>query len=186
MKKLLYIVALLLFQSFFFSGTVAAKALDEYSVKAAFIYNFCKFSRWAPLPATEQQPFDFTIGVVGKNPFNDQLLPLTEENVHQRPIKLIYLPKSASSKQLRQCQVLFIDVDSAKERCAILKKVHDIAVLTISDHKGFSQQGGCIEFSTQNKTIRFILNRAAIEQQHIEMSYKVYSLAVKVLEAGGC
>ena len=55
-------------------------------------------------------------------------------------------------------------------------------MLTISDAPGFARHGGCVELVKQQDKIRFIVNKQALSRQGLELSYKVYAMALEVIE----
>src|SRR5688572_33422708 len=76
----------LILQSVCGSLAASAPALNEYELKAAFLYNFVKFTEW---PAEESGKSDepFIIGVVGKDPFGAALDKLIEgETIYDKKI----------------------------------------------------------------------------------------------------
>src|SRR6058998_4115286 len=92
-----------------FLGSLTAPAQQpppsEYQVKAAFLFNFAKFVEWPP-QAFPDPASPFTIGVVGDNPFGDDLeRTLRNKAVNGHPIaaKQVKAPS-----ELRTCHILFI------------------------------------------------------------------------------
>lgn len=76
----------------------------EYQVKAAFIYNFMKFTEW-PKEAmdlnTEKEGAEnenselkppMVIGVVGDNPFEKAFEPLLDKKIKDRDLKVVLIP----------------------------------------------------------------------------------------------
>lgn len=165
--------------------TIAAERFEsrEYPLKAAFVYNFLKFTRWADEGLfSEHRPL--LLGVAGPNYFGDSLLPLEKKSVAGRPIVLTYCSDSNWPTAVN-CQVIFITFQKKEQFRHVLDNVAGRPVLTISDAPGFARQGGCIELVKQQDKISFIINREAIDKQGLALSYKVYSMALEVIENGG-
>ena len=78
------------------------------------------------------------------------------------------------------CQVLFLA--TTPDTVKFIEAVKQQGILTISDEVDFAQQGGCIELRKQKGKIRFIINRSAIKQQGLVLSYQVYDLALEVID----
>lgn len=151
----------------------------EYKLKAAFIYNFIKFTKW---PKTTQKQADnnrLVLCVAGKNPFGTALDPLAGKKIAGRQIVLAQASGADNFQNLHDCHVVFIAAEpTSTQFIRALKGRH---VLTISDEIGFAEHGGCIELREQNGKIRFIINRTALKQQGLELSYQVYGLALEVI-----
>ncbi|MBW2186010.1 MAG: YfiR family protein [Deltaproteobacteria bacterium] len=161
--------------------TTAAERVEsrEYPLKAAFVYNFLKFTRWANEGLlSEHRPL--LLGVAGPNYFGDALLPLEKKSVAGRPIILTY-GSNLDWTAVVDCQVVFITFQKREQFSHVLDEVAGRPVLTISDAPGFARQGGCIELVKQQGKISFIINRGAIEKQGLALSYKVYSMALEVI-----
>lgn len=162
--------------------TIASERFEsqEYPLKAAYIYNFIKFTSW-PNEGLLSDHSPLLVGIAGPNHFGDALLPLEKKSVAGHPISLSYC-SGFDCPNTVNCQVVFITFQKMEQFSHILADVAGRQVLTISDAPGFARQGGCIELVKQQDKIRFIINRGAIEKQGLQLSYKVYSMALDVIE----
>lgn len=152
----------------------------EYPLKAAFVYNFIKFTRW-PNEGLLSENRPLLLGIAGPNCFGDALLPLEKKSVAGHPIILMSC-SDFDCPDAVNWQVVFITFHKKGQFSHVLDNVAGRPVLTISDAPGFARLGGCIELVKQQDKIRFIINRAAIEKQGLKLSYKVYSMALDVIE----
>lgn len=151
----------------------------EYPLKAAFIYNFIKFTRWNNTDSiSAAQPL--FLGIVGPNYFGESLLPLEKKKASGRPISLFDCAESDYS-DITKCQIVFVTLTNPAQFCRVIDVVNNRSVLTISDVEGFAQHGGCIELLEHQGKIRFIINRKAVKEQGLTLSYKVYSMALAVI-----
>ncbi len=64
----------------------------------------------------------------------------------------------------------------------ILADAQRLRMLTVSDIPHFAEQGGVIEFVTQQDKIRFEVNRSAAEQSHLVLSSQLLKVASRVIE----
>lgn len=164
--------------------TRAAERVEsrEYPLKAAFVYNFLKFTRWTDEGLlSDNRPL--ILAIAGPNYFGDALLPLEKKSVAGRPIILTYCSDLDCFAALN-CQVVFVTFQKMEQFSRVIDDVAGRPVLTISDVSGFARQGGCIELVKQQDKISFIINRGAIEKQGLVLSYKVYSMALEVIGDG--
>lgn len=82
-----------------------AAALQEYEVKAVFLFNFTQFVDWPPAAFPDAQA-PLTIGVLGDDPFGDFLDETVRgEKSNSRPI---VIRRYRRVEEVGPCHVLFI------------------------------------------------------------------------------
>ena len=117
--RLSHILALSVFYALLttaISGAADAdRCLSEYQVKASYLYNFTKFIEWPPQNSGDSQVF--TIVVMGKNPFGENLEPLTGKLVYNRKVLIRYI---RNIEALQECDLLFISADETDNIIDIL------------------------------------------------------------------
>lgn len=159
----------------FVEGTQAQ--VDEYQVKAVFLYNFAKFVEWPGNSFTS--PSDpICICILGPNPFGDALSEAVRGKVLEgRPVVVRLIadlpPKS-------NCQILFINSSSRKLFRSMGGALKDGGILTVGDTPGFIDDGGVINFKLEGGRIRFEINVEAAGKARLSISSKLLSLAQNV------
>lgn len=148
--------------------------LGEYELKAAFLYNFIKFTEWpAEEIAKSGQPF--VIGVLGKDPFGAALDKVVEgETVYKKPIltkRFSRLEDAANS------HVLFISSSEGNNLPAILRALDNHSILTVSEIENFAQRGGVINLKKENERIVFEINIDAARNAGLTMNAQLLKLA---------
>ena len=89
-----------------------APAVDEYQVKAAFLYNFAKFVEWPP-GTFENSNDPIAICIVGQNPFGSTLENVVQgKKVGDRVFEVRRLP---DTQQAKGCQILFIGAEAERQ-----------------------------------------------------------------------
>jgi hypothetical protein len=173
-------IALLLPISIFFTAWNTAHSQPvsdgEYSVKAAFLYNFAKFVEW-PSTAFNDPDDPLVIGVLGQDPFRSALDELEGKSAGRRTI---VVRRSKSVKELGKCHIVFVSksvTGSVQEICQTLSKK---AVLTVSDMDQFAQMGGMIGLSTVENRIRFSINLKVAQEAGLKLSSQLLKLATIV------
>ena len=157
-----------------------AEVLEEYQVKAAFLYQFTKFIEW-PSEAFPDANAPFSICVAGADPFGNILNQLFQQKtVGQRRLEL---RRSAHGEDLQGCQILFISASERKRFPAILDKVKGTPVVTVSESDRFMQAGGTINFFLSEERVRFDINLEATEGTGLKFSSRLLSVARTVLKA---
>lgn len=164
-----------------FSFGAAAQQATESQVKAAYLYNFGKFVRWQPDPAASSDSMQ--ICVLGKDPFG----PILDATIAGETIdsKKIIVRRITTVQEAPQCRILFVSASEEHRMRPIIAAAQRYGELTVSDIPHFAEQGGIIEFVTQDGKIRFEVNRGAALQSHVELSSQLLKVATKVIEAGG-
>jgi hypothetical protein len=149
----------------------------EYEVKAAFLYNFTKFVDW---PAEKLESDSLVIGVYGENPFEDFLGQATrDKRVRGRHV---VVRECEDIEQATSCHAVFVRIEDEKELGRSLEILENAHVLTISDTKGFTRQGGMIGFVFKENRIRFEVNALATHDADLRISSKLLKLATAVRE----
>jgi len=156
-------------------ATVApAQVINEYQVKAAFIYNFAKFVEWPP-QAFKNPADPITICVLGQNPF-DRLL---EEAVSGKTVqgRTFIVRQLSGEPPATGCQILFVSSSEQKRLHAILGGIKTIGVLTVGETETFASEGGVINFTIEAGRVGLQVNVEAAEHAKLRISSKLLSLA---------
>lgn len=151
-----------------------AQSVDEYRVKAAFLYNFAKFVEW---PAGEfKGPDDpVTICVLGRGPLG----PLLEQAVSGKQIEghPLVAREITETRDAAVCQILFVAAGEKKRLPAILDQLKAGSVLTVGETQNFATGGGVINFKLEDGKVRLEVNLHAAERAKLRISSKLLSLA---------
>ncbi|HET7898535.1 MAG TPA: YfiR family protein [Flavisolibacter sp.] len=159
----------LLWHAVLFSPAQAPTAANQ--IKAVFLYNFTQFVNWPPSSLGNSNT-PFVIGVLGTDPFGSYLENVVEgERVEGHPI---VVQRFADAKEVRYCQILFINKSNAAE---IAKNLNNDGMLTVSDAENFATGGGMIRFYLENNKIRFQINTRAARAANLTISSKLLRLA---------
>jgi hypothetical protein len=160
--------------SILFVLTASAQTIDEYQVKAAFLYNFAKFVEWPALTfKTDKDPL--RICVLGQNPFGNALVETAGgKTVVGRPLVVSDI---SDVSQGADCQILFIGSSERKRLRSIFTELRATGVLTVGETEGFAVQGGIVNFKLEDGRVRLEINIEAAGQAKLRISSKVLSLA---------
>ena len=154
--------------------TADAQNATTGEVKAAFIYNFARFTEW-PIAAFSSPSSPFLIGVTG-----DELMRQTVEAVvkgkavggrqlRTRPVK--------DEKDLGDIQMLFVGESSNSRVGELVKALKGQPVLTVGAVDRFCDRGGMINFLLEDNRVRFEIRVDATEQAGLKVSSRVLTLA---------
>lgn len=157
-----------------FNAGLRAQAVNEYQVKAAFLYNFAKFVEWPAAPAGPS-PDRLALCIIGQDPFGDVLDQLTKgKTVNGRELVVRRL---TGSEEAQGCQMVFIAASERRRIPAILEGLRRADVLTVGETESFAQLGGVINFVRQGDRVHFEINLDAAERAGLRISSKLLSLA---------
>jgi hypothetical protein len=147
---------------------------SEYEIKAAFLFNFAKFTEW-PSSAFAADSSPIVIGTLGGNPFGDALeRALKNKTLNNRPL---VFKEFTTAEQATNCHVLFINSAEKARFPEILKTLRSSSVLTVSESDDFIAAGGMINFFPEGNKVRFQINDQAVKAGRLKLSAKLMSLA---------
>lgn len=152
--------------------------VDEYKVKAAFVYNFLKFTRW---PASLGSKEPLLLGIPSSPEIKTAFAAIDGRHVGERHIKLRIYQSLADAQG---CHVLFLPdtLDRALHN-RLLTGTENQPVLTIGETPGFLAAGGIIQFLSQNNQMRFAIHLGDARERQLEFSAQLLELAVHVIQA---
>jgi len=148
----------------------------EYQIKAAFIYNFARFTDW-PGRAFADANSPMVIGVLGQNVFGDDLaLTINGKVIKGHPLQF---KQFGSLDEATGCQVLFISASEKSHFSKIIGRLQDASILTVSEKTDdFISDGGMINLIIMSNKVRFQINNDAAKKAGLTISSKLLSLAV--------
>lgn len=149
--------------------TLKAQAINEFEIKAVFIYNFTQFVQW-PEESFQSPDDPFVIGVLGENVFGKSLEEaVAGERYQSRPIVVEYYP---TAKDIRKCHILYVGAVANAGRFT-----GNGAVLTVGEHNDFMYQKGLLKFYNEGNKIRIEINQAGAAASGLTISSKLLRLA---------
>jgi hypothetical protein len=142
-------------------------------LKAAFVYNFAKFTEWPD--DLIGPPTTVHACVLG----DDAVARALAEAVRGRPLRgsPIAVQANPTDEALPGCHMLYVSGADAARSPAILAAVRDAPVLTISDHEEFADRGGMIQLRVDAGRMRFVVNIQAAVCAGLSFSARMLALA---------
>ena len=152
------------------------QGVEEYKVKAAFLYNFTKFVEW-PDGAFRDASAPFVLAILGNDPFGDALDVLKGKTVLGRPI---VVRRADSLEGLGRFHMLFVPSTERSRLASVLPAAEAMHALTVGDAPGFRSQGGIIQLLRDGDRIAFEVNLDASRRAGLKVSSKLLALAKAV------
>lgn len=180
MSKLFIRACLWLFAGLFPGASPVAiaqeSAGDEPLVKAAFIYNFAKFTRW-PESALGEPGTPLSLCIAGTDELVPALEQLSGKTVKGHPVDLQAL--NSGLQVPRTCDILYVATSEQKRHIELVKSIRSQPILTVSELPRFAHAGGIIEFTRESGRIRFIINLDAARAAGLEIHPNLLRLGIK-------
>lgn len=152
---------------------VGQDSAGEYELKAAMLYNLTRFVEWPPSAYANPQA-STVLCILGRDPFGDSLAPLAANSDPGRPMEIRHL---ANDKGIRGCQVVYISSSERKRVAQILSTLKGSSALTVGEMAQFAAHGGMIQFSLEEKQVRFEINLDAASEADLKISSRLLVLA---------
>jgi hypothetical protein len=163
-----------LFGGILLAFTAYAQRIDEYQVKAAFLYNFARFVEW-PEQSFKTDKDPMRICVIGQDTLDKSL----EQTVNGRTVlgRPFVITDISDIRQTADCQMLFVGSSEQKRLKAILAAIRSPGILTVGEADDFASQGGIVNFKVDAGRVRFEINVDAAARAKLRISSKVLNLA---------
>jgi hypothetical protein len=155
-------------------AVAADEPIDEYQVKAAFIYNFARFVQW-PSWAFPNANDPFAICILGRDPFGRSL----EDTVAGRTIEghPLVVRHVADRRKAAGCQIVFIDSTESRHLLPTAGDLRPTGILTIGESEAAAAGGVIINFRLDADKVRFDINLEAADREKLKISSRLLSLA---------
>lgn len=154
----------------------------EYKIRAAYLYHFLLLTE-LPLEADGQSKDTITIAILGEPAFDSEIfLPIAGKKIDNKKVVVKHCHKLEEIEEFESCFLLYVGRSQAEHLPKIFDAVGHYPVLLVSDIPGFLHQGGMIRFISIENTIRFMINKKAVDKSGIRISSQVLRVAIDALE----
>ena len=147
--------------------------VTEPALKAAFIYNFAKFTVWPTDVLPPEGPL--VMCVVGGAAVAEALARTVKDREldgRRLAVSLMALAESQST-----CHILYLSGVTSGEAARLVARLRDLPVLTISDIEGFTELGGIAEVFFEHGRLRFTVQPAAAKRIRLQISSRLLALS---------
>jgi hypothetical protein len=151
----------------------AAQAVTQPALRAAFLYNFVKFTEWTG----DVSSGPLTICVVDDTALENALTELVDgSSINGRPVLL------SRSVRLRACHLVYLGATDREHAASILEELQGASVLTVSDGYEFVRLGGIVGLVVEQGRMRFAINPDAAQRAGLRLSSRLLQLATILKE----
>ncbi|MBE0496307.1 MAG: YfiR family protein [Campylobacterales bacterium] len=166
MKQLLFFLLCI-------SGLLAqsnkVEALPEYTLKAAYVYNFALLTDWPK----EKRAGDFVICLPEEHVSNDAFLALREKKIGNQ---FITMGRPKIKDDFLGCHILFLSKHNQNQN--ILKHTAKHPILIVTDDEALAQAH--IQILEHNERLVFSINLGALQKSNLTLSSRLLQLAKEV------
>lgn len=153
---------------------VHAEALPEYTVKAAYLYNFALLTDWPPKESSNT----INMCLYRNHDYGAALEKLRSKNVNNRAIQVIYITEP---EETRQCHMLVIGTLERYPMRQLMDAIADLPILTITDNAQLAESDMMIRILTENQHMIFQVNLGLAKRANINLSSRLLRVANKVI-----
>jgi len=152
--------------------------VDEYRVKAAFLYKFGSYIEW-PSGSFARADSAVTIGVMGADALAEELTQIVAgRNVNGRPVRV---RKLRPGDPIASLHVLFVGRGEGGRLAEILAAARGQALLTVTESEGGLELGSMINFVVVEDKVRFDIAPPPSESSNLKISARLLGVARKVV-----
>ena len=153
------------------------RAEAEYTVKAAYLYNFITLVKW-PAAAFPSSESPVVVGVVGRDPFSGGLGALLKGQKAGARSIVVKQVRAGDFSALRSCNVIF--VAATESTAEVIPAIKGLPVLVVGEAEDFAKNGGMIGFVVKNKKIKLEMNRDAAREARLTIPSDLLAIATIV------
>lgn len=155
-------------------AAAGGEEVEEYAVKAAFLYKFALFVTW-PLGTFDGADEPLVIAVLGENPFGDNLeRGIAGKKVQGHPVRIAYRERA---EDLEGCHVVFVAGSFAGHAGTLPATLHRHGLLTVGDQPHFARRGGMISLKQEDGRMAIEICERAIREAGLAVSSRLLGLA---------
>ena len=143
---------------------------DQRLFKAAFIYNFAKFTRW-PTALEDDKKTTINLCTLGEDQLVEDLTRLKGKVINNKTLSVQLFKKP------NECDMLYIAYSKRNNYKKTLKSISNKPILTISEIEYFALSGGIIELTHDKGQTRITANLNAANKSKLELSSRLLILA---------
>jgi hypothetical protein len=155
------------------SALVIDQGVSAPALRAAFMYNFAKFTEWPANVIPRDQPMVFC--VTDDAPMAEALEQIVKGRAvggHALAVRRVGLDNG-----VRACHLLYASGLDAKRTNDLLGTLDQLPVLTVGDFERFAQMGGVASFFVEDGKMRFSINIDSAQRAGLRVSSKLLMLA---------
>jgi hypothetical protein len=172
-RHLVFIAAAILLVNSSLEGALE-RTISEYEVKAAYVYNFARFTDW-PAEAFQGNSSPIVIVIVGNNEFASMLTNMVKDKtIQNRPILVRTMKWPAD---FSNCHIVYISSYEQQRTAQIAGSLHNAPVLTVTEAERSARSKGLINLLVEAGKVFFEVDLTGAANAKLKISSKLLRLA---------
>jgi len=159
------------------AGHSARGQMDEYSIKAGYLYNFSKYVTW-PKEAFRAADAPFLICIVGRDPFEGRLdQAIAGKNSGDgRPLQVRRV-SNLDRTAFHDCQEVFLSKSERDHAAEIVELLKETPTFTVADFESFAEKGGIADLRIDGARVKVDLNISAANRADLKINARLQQVA---------
>jgi hypothetical protein len=159
------------------AGQDASPAASEYTIKAAYIYNFLRYIEWPP-SAFESANSPYVVGVLGEVPADLQRalnFYAESKTIEGRAIRF---RQFRTVDEMTACHIVYVtNVSDTRVLQEAVARLSNGSTLLVGETNSFLQHGGEISFFQASNKVRIRLDLNQAKRKGLRPSAKLLQVA---------
>ncbi|MDA3947197.1 MAG: YfiR family protein [Helicobacteraceae bacterium] len=156
----------------FFPASLMAEYASMTDIKAAYIFNFIRYTSW---PEVDEKEAVFHLCVHKNSDIRQSLKLLENKIVKNQSITIVSVENPG--EELSLCEVLVLPELKEEELKTFISAAKSSKILTVSDSEGYAGLGVMINLVVRDNKVKFEVNLDEIEDSELKISSNLLKLA---------
>lgn len=159
------------------AAIASSSELEERLFKAAFIYNFAKFTTW-PEKKWNYSDDQLTLCTIGYDKLTQVLKRLQGKKIRGRNLQI---NNQQDLDTTDQCHLLYIALSEKNNIQQLIESLGQRPILSISELDKFAESGGMVELQNHRGKTQLVINLDSIRESDLFISSRLLMMS-KVIE----
>ena len=165
------------------AGSAVAKDGDEAEIsqrQAVYLYNFVSYVEWPKLVFTGETK-NIDLCIIGKDTLGYNIDKVAKKALELSKVQ-INIRRNAQGGDLSTCNIAYISKSEEASYASTLASLKQHPVLTVSEIKGFADNGGVIEFAIKRGKLGFKTNIKSAKEQNLKIGSELLEISFEVVK----
>lgn len=159
------------------TGAEDRRRYEESETRAAFLFVFADYTEWPSQRLGGKDPF--VVGIVGDSPVG-QALEKQSPGVMVQGHRVV-VRRFRSLAEAQGCHLLYFPASVERQLPEAKRRLAEDGVLTVGETNFFLGFGGAVHLFQEEGSLRFVVNRAVLDQSRLRVASRALALAKKVI-----
>jgi hypothetical protein len=153
----------------------ARAAVPEYTMKAAYLYNFAQLTDWPVQPGVSDEVFSLCL--FGSDEMLQALEPLRRKTIGGQGVRV---QRITEASEARQCKVVYVGEGESNRGARLLEALRGLPILTVTDDPQAMRAGAVMLIIPEERRLTFEVNLGQARRSQLKLSSKLLGLARRI------